>query len=97
MPLYLEAAGAEVIIYAFHGKKNQQWKYNNGMISSKLNNLVLDVGTNDRVVMVEPNGTEKQKWYFDDDFTIRNEEGMVLDVPKGSKEAGNHVIAFKKH
>jgi hypothetical protein len=22
---------------------------------------------------------------------------MVLDVPKGSKEAGTHVIAFKKH
>lgn len=32
-----EAAGAEVIIYAFHGKRNQQWKYNNGMIFSKLN------------------------------------------------------------
>jgi len=32
-----EAAGAEVILYAFHGKKNQQWKYNNGMIFSKLN------------------------------------------------------------
>lgn len=31
------AAGAEVIIYTFHGKKNQQWRYNNGMIFSKLN------------------------------------------------------------
>ena len=47
--------------------------------------------------MVEPNGTEKQKWFFDDDFTIRNEEGVVLDIPKGSKEAGTQVIAFKKH
>ena len=32
-----EAAGVEVIIYAFHGKRNQQWKYNNGLIFSKLN------------------------------------------------------------
>lgn len=47
--------------------------------------------------MVEPSGTEKQKWHFDDDFTIRNEDGMVLDVQKGSKEAGTKVIAFKKH
>jgi hypothetical protein len=47
--------------------------------------------------MVAPNGTAKQKWYFDDDFTIRNEEGMVLDVSKGSKEACTQVIAFKKH
>lgn len=59
--------------------------------------LVLDVGMNDKIIMVEPNGTEKQKWYFDDDFTIRNEQGMVLDIPKGSKEAGTPVIAFKKH
>lgn len=92
-----ESAGVEVIAYAFHGKKNQQWKYNNGMLFSKLNNLVLDVDSNDRIVMVEPSGTEKQKWHFDDDFTIRNEDGMVLDVQKGSKEAGTKVIAFKKH
>jgi hypothetical protein len=47
--------------------------------------------------MVEPSGTAKQKWYFDDDFTVRNDDGMVLDVQKGSKEAGTQVIAFKKH
>jgi SRSO17 transposase len=33
-----EAAGAEVNIYAFHGKRQQQWNYNNGMNFSKLNN-----------------------------------------------------------
>jgi hypothetical protein len=48
------------------------------------------------VIMVGPNGTAKQKWYFDDDFTIRNEEGMVLDVPHASKEASTQVIAFEK-
>jgi hypothetical protein len=36
-----EAAGIEVIVYDFHGKKNQQWRYNNGMIFSKLNKYVL--------------------------------------------------------
>lgn len=92
-----ESAGAEVIVYDFHGKRNQQWKYNNGMIFSKLNNLVLDVDSNDRIIMVEPSGTAKQKWHFDDDFTVRNEAGTVLDVQKGSKEAGTKVIAFKKH
>jgi hypothetical protein len=47
--------------------------------------------------MAEPSGTATQKWYFDDDFTVRNEDGIVLDVQKGSKEAGTHVIAFNKH
>lgn len=47
--------------------------------------------------MVDPSETSKQKWYFDDDFTIRNEDGLVLDVQKGSKKAGTQVIAFKKH
>lgn len=36
-----ESAEAEVIVYDFHGKRNQQWKYNNGMIFSKLNKYVL--------------------------------------------------------
>lgn len=62
-----------------------------------LNSLVLGVDSNDRIVMVEPSGTPKQKWHFDDDFTVRNEGGMVLDVQGGSKEAGTKVIAFKKH
>jgi hypothetical protein len=35
-----ESAGAEVIIYDFHGGKNQQWKYKDGMIVSKLNGCV---------------------------------------------------------
>jgi hypothetical protein len=36
-----ESAGVEVIVYTFHGKRNQQWKYNNGMIISKLNKYAL--------------------------------------------------------
>jgi hypothetical protein len=36
-----EASGIEVIMYGFHGKKHQQWRYNNGMIFSKLNKYVL--------------------------------------------------------
>lgn len=36
-----EAAGIDVIVYDFHGKKNQQWRYNNGMIFSKLNKYVV--------------------------------------------------------
>jgi hypothetical protein len=62
-----------------------------------LNSLVLDGDSDGRIVMVEPSGTAKQKWHFDDDFTVRNEDGLVLDVQKGSKEAGAKVIAFKKH
>jgi hypothetical protein len=34
--------GIEVIVYNFHGKKNQQWKYNDGMIFSKSNGYVLN-------------------------------------------------------
>jgi hypothetical protein len=32
-----ESEGAEVIIFDFHCGKNQQWKYKDGMIVSKLN------------------------------------------------------------
>jgi hypothetical protein len=39
-----ESEGAEVIIYPFHGGKNQQWKYKDGMIVSKLNGYVLNTG-----------------------------------------------------
>ncbi|XP_069686262.1 uncharacterized protein [Periplaneta americana] len=98
--LYLTAEndGTKVIIQEFHGRKIQQWKYNKSMIISKFNDHVLEVGNSEeKARLSEPNESAQQKWQFDDDFSIRNEAGMVLDVAGGSKEAGASIIAFKKH
>jgi len=42
-------------------------------------------------------GGDNQKWYFDDDMTIRSELGFVLDVKYRSLERGTTLIAFSKH
>jgi hypothetical protein len=36
-----EDKGAQVVIYDFHGDKNQQWTYKKGMIISKLSGCVI--------------------------------------------------------
>jgi hypothetical protein len=59
--------------------------------------LVVTVGESNKLVMAEPAGTAQQKWYFDEDFTIRNERGLVLDVAPKSKELGTPIIACRKH
>jgi hypothetical protein len=40
-----ESKGAEVIIFDFKGGRNQQWKYKDGMIVSKLNGYVRTTGS----------------------------------------------------
>jgi hypothetical protein len=42
-------------------------------------------------------GGDNQKWYFDEDMTIRSELGYVLDVKFSSKINNSSVIAFSKH
>jgi hypothetical protein len=43
------------------------------------------------------NGEHKQKWYFDQDMTIRSELGFVMDVKRSSTKNIVTVIAFTKH
>lgn len=61
--------------------------------------LVLDIsGANygGSVITYGANGGSNQKWYFDDDFTIRSGTGMVLE-PEGSRlEQGRRMIGFRK-
>jgi len=42
-------------------------------------------------------GGDHQKWYFDEDMTIRSELGYVLDVKFSSTINNSSVIAFSKH
>jgi hypothetical protein len=42
-------------------------------------------------------GGDNQKWYFDDDLTIRSELGFVLDVKFRSTENGATLICYPKH
>jgi len=92
--------GAKVITWDFHGGKNQQWSYRNGMIVSKSNGLVLDItGAREtgEIIVWSEHGGNNQKWHFDEDFTIRSELGIVLDVKHRSMESGANLIAFPKH
>jgi hypothetical protein len=42
-------------------------------------------------------GGDNQRWYFDEDMTIRSELGLVLDVKEGSSENSTPLVAFSKH
>jgi hypothetical protein len=39
------------------------------------------------------NGGDNQKWYFDDDQTIRSGLGNVLSVKDGSLDCGSSLLA----
>jgi hypothetical protein len=43
------------------------------------------------------NEGDDQKWYFDEDMTIRSELGYVLDVRMSSKINNSPAIAYSKH
>jgi len=61
--------------------------------------LVLDVSERNKggVIIMSENEGAYQKWYFEEDQTIRSELGLVMDVKFYSKENGSTVIAYSKH
>jgi len=61
--------------------------------------LVLDISGRNKsaVIIMSENEGAYQKWYFEEDQTIRSELGFVLDVKHNSKENGSTVIAYTKH
>ncbi|KAJ9593321.1 hypothetical protein L9F63_015141 [Diploptera punctata] len=95
-----EEQGAEVVLFDFHGNKNQQWKYKNGMIYSKLNGLVMDIANNEdggKIIMWNPHGGDNQQWIFERDFTIRSGLGTVMDVHGASTDNCTNIVGFSKH
>jgi hypothetical protein len=62
--------------------------------------LVLDISGasfGGAVITYSPHGGSNQKWYFDDDFTIRSGTGMVLDVEGSNFRQGTRIVGFRKH
>lgn len=49
------------------------------------------------IITYTPHGGSNQKWYFDDDFTIRSGTGMVLDVEGSKFQQGTRIIGYRKH
>ena len=49
------------------------------------------------VIVFQAHGGGNQKWYFDDDFTIRSGTGMVLDVKGGALVQSANLIGYSKH
>jgi hypothetical protein len=49
------------------------------------------------VITYSPHGGSHQKWFFDDDFTIRSNTGMVMDIEGGRSSQGTRVIGYGKH
>ena len=51
---------------------------------------------NGEIIMWPENGGDNQKWYFDDDLTIRSALGFVLDVKDASRENSSTLLAYPK-
>jgi hypothetical protein len=62
--------------------------------------MVLDISggkANGDIILWPEHGGANQKWHFDEDMTIRNELGNVLDVRHGSRDNNAPIVAFGKH
>jgi len=98
-----EGTRPEVIMGKYHGVPNQLWEYNNGMIYSKLNGLVLEVMQRSSSVCIsEPHCRPSQLWDFEQNGTIRSNLGEYLDVVENgfhykltTKSKGNYTILSK--
>jgi hypothetical protein len=69
-------------------------------ISASCFSLVLDISggkQNGSLITYTPHGGTNQKWYFDDDFTIRSGTGMVIEIEGGKPRQGARVIGIRKH
>jgi len=91
-----KSKGTAVIIYEFNGAKNQQWTFKKGRIVSKHSGLVLDIsggGETGEIITWSDSGSDNQKWYFDEDFTIRSEMGTYLHVKDASTDNSAPLMA----
>jgi hypothetical protein len=62
--------------------------------------LVLDIAGGSekgKIILWNKHGGDNQKWYFDEDFTIRSGLGFVLDVEHASTDNSSGLLAFAKH
>jgi hypothetical protein len=62
--------------------------------------LVLDIAggvEGAALITFSPNGGDNQKWYFDDDCTIRSGTGLVMDIEGNNFEQGSRILGFTKH
>jgi hypothetical protein len=62
--------------------------------------FVLDIaqgGHGSPLILYNPHGGTNQKWFFDDDFTIRSGTGLVLDIEGGASYQGTRIIGYGKH
>ncbi|PSN52421.1 hypothetical protein C0J52_16250, partial [Blattella germanica] len=50
-----------------------------------------------QVVLLKRTSSNSPKWYFDDDQTIRNINGKVLDAEGGGTSAYTRLFAYEKH
>jgi len=68
-------------------------------IKSFLNNLCIGLDGDNNVVMKEnDDGDSSQFWTWNDDNdSLRNKDGMALDVYGGDDDAGTKVIGYPHH
>jgi hypothetical protein len=106
-----DAPGTSVILWPLQpNSPNVLWQYSDGYIFSALFPLlvgsfgvVLDLGdefnwngvTGNYVVLNKHNGASSQKWTFNDDGTISNQNnGLVLDIAGGVAQAGAWMVVY---
>ena len=67
-------------------------------ISFSYFSLVLDLTsaeTGGAVITYSAHGGTHQKWYFNDDFTIRNGTGRILEVEGNNFRQGTRIVGLK--
>jgi hypothetical protein len=91
---------AQIILWPLQPNSyNTLWKYENGRIVSALSSvfdpgLVWDINglSTKYVVLMSPDQAYLPQWIFNDDGTISNQDGQVLDIVGGVAQSGASLV-----
>jgi len=94
--------GAVLLVFGNHGRDNQKFSFQNGMIFCAHSGKALTVEGNitDRAAVVQraPTGAPNQKWDIHNDSTIRLAgTSYCLDIENASRAQGARVIIWTHH
>ncbi|XP_053164731.1 very large A-kinase anchor protein isoform X2 [Hemicordylus capensis] len=99
----MDARAASVCLAPLNGKNTQIWRYNCGLIKSKVNDACLDViGGRDapgaKVALWVEHGKPRQKWTLNKDGTINSylSDQLVLDIKGGYYYDRNYIIVNQR-
>ncbi|GAB6030938.1 hypothetical protein CHUAL_007764 [Chamberlinius hualienensis] len=92
-------AEARVILCPYLARPSQMWEfYNMTMIRNVYSGYFLDIsgdyGTGANIIVWPGHGGDNQRWAQQDDGTVKNGNGLFLDIADGNYAPGTPLIAF---